>query len=181
MIKRCIFSLLTVVILVIGMTDVSGAVPVVSYTNTCDSGLILCTYEATVFNDTTDYLFDLFLSPTAMPLDAADMTAYGWGIADIGTISPDYFVHWMADFGEEIPSGGTKSGFWFTYIGSDTEDLGSIPYSVLWGLDSATGDPYIYDGDTILATPVPEPATWGLLVSGLIGSVAFWWKPARRR
>ena len=143
---------------------------VLSYTNNYDSGPNLWTYEAAIFNDTTDLLYDFVIYPTASPIGAADLTLEGWGTPDIGHVTPDYFVHWMADVDAEIFPGDTMSGFWFTYSGDNAGDIGPLSYSVLWGWDVANDAPFTFDGGTIPASsPVPEPGTFTLMAMGVFG------------
>lgn len=159
-----------------GAAGLSHAVSV-GYSNTYDSGLNLWTYEATVANDRADDLvYDLAISPTLQPLSAADMSATGWGVADVGNIAPHYFVHWLADFGAEIFPGDSLGGFSFTYSGDNgAGDIGSLAYTVtLW--DVLADNPYTVDGMT-QATVVPGPATAWLLGSGLLAV----WGAVRRR
>lgn len=159
-----------------GAAGLSHAVSV-GYSNTYDAVLNLWTYEATVANDSADDLvYDLAIAPTLQPLSAADRSAAGWGAAEVGSIAPDYFVHWMADFGAEIFPGDSLGGFSFTYSGDNAAgDIGSLAYTVtLW--DVLADSPYTVDGMTQAAV-VPEPATAWLLGSGLLAV----WGAVRRR
>lgn len=152
-----------------GVYDIAHAVPEVSFTDVYNSGTGLWTYESTIFNDTSDLLYDFVIYPTVEPLSGADLTAGGWGLADVGTVSP-YFVHWMADISMEIMPGDTMSGFWFTYSGDNAGDIGSLSYSVLWGWDVVNDVPFIFDGATIPASsPVPEPGTFTLMAMAVFG------------
>lgn len=163
-------------VLVFGIVNIAQAVPVVSYTNTYDSGPNLWTYEATIFNDTADLLYDFVIYPTANPIGAANLTLEGWGAADSGHVAPAYYVHWMANFGAEIQPGDTMSGFWFTYSGDNAGDIGSLSYSVLWGWDVVNDAPFTFDGATVPASsPVPEPGTFALMAMGVggIGMIIF--------
>lgn len=169
MIRRLIFYFVLLWIVVLGIVDIAQAVPVVTYNNSYDSGSNLWTYDATIFNDTSDILYDFVIYPTAQPLSGADQTGIGWGPADVGNISP-YFVHWMADIGAEIPSGGTVGGFWFKYSGDSAGDLGPLSYTVLWGWDAVNDAPYEFGGSTTpSSSPVPEPGTFALMVVGVMG------------
>ncbi|MBI5096675.1 MAG: PEP-CTERM sorting domain-containing protein [Nitrospirae bacterium] len=157
-------------VLLLGIVNIAQAVPVVSYTNTYDAGPNLWTYEATIFNDTADLLYDFVIYPTANPRGAADLTLEGWGAADVVNTLPVYLVHWMADFGAEVQPGDTMSGFWFTYSGDNAGDIGSLSYSVLWGWDVVNDAPFTFDGATIPASsPVPEPGTFVLMAMGILG------------
>jgi len=169
---RTIYLALILLMLFLGMANTASAVPVVSYTNNYDSGTNRWTYEATIFNDTPDLLYDFVIYPTANPIDAADLTLVGWGAAEIGHGAP-YFVHWMADFGAEISPGDTMGGFWFTYSGDMAGDIGSLEYEVTL-LDS-TNLPYVLGGTTVPSSPstqVPEPGTFILMASGIAGLAA---------
>ena len=165
---RFFLSGMIMLLLLIGMANIATAIPVVSYSNTFDSGTNLWTYESTITNDTPDLLYDFAIYPTAKPLSGADMTTVGWGLADVGSTSP-YFVHWMADFGSEIGTGGTLGGFSFTYSGVDHGDIGPLAYTLtLW--DLVNDIPYTIDDSTVpLSTPVPEPGTVMLLSMGILG------------
>ena len=161
---RTIFTGIFLWLFLMGVVDIAGAVPIVSYTNTYDSGTTTWTYESTITNDTADLLYDFVISPTVEPLSGADLTLEGWGAAEVGNVSP-YFVHWMADFGSEILLGDTMGGFWFTYSGSADADIGPLAYTVtLW--DQVNDTPYTVDGQT---APVPEPGTIWLIMTGLGG------------
>lgn len=169
MIRRWIFYFVSLLIVVFGIVDIVHAVPVVTYDNSYDSGSNLWTYDATIFNDTSDILYDIVIYPTAQPLSGADQTGIGWGPADVGNITP-YFVHWMADSGSEIPPGDTLGGFWFTYSGNTEGDIGSLSYTVLWGWDAVNDAPYTFNGSTIpSSSPVPEPGTFAMMAVGVIG------------
>ncbi len=169
---------LTLLTLFMCMAGTANAVPVVYYTNNYNSGTNLWTYEATIFNDTPDLLYDFVIYPTANPIEAADLTSEGWGNADLGHVAPDYFVHWMADIGADILPGETMGGFWFTYSGVDTAgDIGSLDYEVtLWNFnDNSEYVEYVFGGNTIPLPPssqVPEPGTFILIASGIAGLVA---------
>ena len=93
MLRRLVVSVIVLLISFMGSANIAGAVPVVSYTNNYDSGPNLWTYEAAIFNDTSDLLYDFVIYPTANPIGAADLTSEGWGAADAGHVAPDYFVH----------------------------------------------------------------------------------------
>lgn len=173
---RFFLSGMTMLLLLMGIVSIASAVPVVSYSNTFDSGTNLWTYESTITNDTPDILYDFVIYPTVKPLSGSDMTAVGWGLADAGGIAPDYFVHWMADFGSEIGPDGTMGGFWFTYSGVDQGSIGPLSYTVsLWDIaNDAPVDPP-FDGSTVpLSTQVPEPGTLMLLVMGFAGVGVLW-------
>ena len=170
---RTIYLALILLMLFLGVVNTASAVPVVSYTNNYNSGTNLWTYEATIFNDTTDLLYDFEIYPTANPIDAADLTSEGWGVGDIGHFAP-YFVHWMADFDAEIQPGDTMSGFWFTYSGDTAGNIGSLEYQVtLWDVTDDSHD--VSGGMTVPLSPstqVPEPGTFILMASGIAGLVA---------
>lgn len=179
--KKMRWMILTVLIFVLGGTAGFSHAVALSYSNGYDSILNLWTYEVALTNDTTnDLLYDLAISPTVQPLSAADMSAVGWGAADVGNIAPAYFVHWLADFGFEIFPGDSLGGFSFTYSGAGAGDIGSLAYTVtLW--DVLADSPYTVDGVTQTAvvpdpTAVPEPVTAWLLGAGLLV-----WGAARRR
>lgn len=154
-------------VLLIGWVDMAGAVPAVSYTNTYDAGTGTWTYESTILNDSSDLLYDLVLYPAVEAIAGADLTLYGWGTADIGSVSP-YFVHWMSDFGAEIAPGETRGGFWFSYSGGVGGEIGHISFTAtMW--DPVNETPYSIDGQTASASSVPEPGTIWLLITGFAG------------
>lgn len=169
--RRIILSTMILLLSFLGLEDIARAVPVVNFTDVYNSGTGLWTYESTILNDTSDLLYDFVIYPTVEPLSGADLTAGGWGPADMGTVSPYFFVHWMADFGAEIQPGDTMSGFWFTYSGGPGDDIGQLTYEVtLWNLTSE--EPSLYGGVTVPSpSQVPEPSTFIILAGGIIGLV----------
>lgn len=170
MIRRWIFYIVLLCIIVFGMKGIAQADPIVTYDNSYDSVSNLWTYDATIFNGTQDILFDFVIYPTSQPLSGADQTGIGWGAADVGNTAP-YFVHWMADIGAEISPGDTVGGFWFTYSGDSAGDISRpLSYTVSWGWDAVNDAPYTFDGYAIpSSSPVPEPGTLALMTIGVIG------------
>ena len=105
-------------------------------------------------NDTsTDDIFDFFLSFDGIPDNV--ISPGGWG-----PISGISFIDWLADIGSEISPGNSLSGFSF----EAPYGPGNITFETMdtnW--DTYSG---ITKGP---AAPIPEPATFLILISGLTG------------
>lgn len=163
--------LLSIFIWICGISSAS-AISIATYSNTFD-GVSLWTYAMTVEDMDPDPLYDFVVYTGAViPTTASDLSGVGWNTS-MGTD----FVDWMANFGSEIAPGSSMGGFWFTYTGTSTDDLGPLPYkTITWHDDPFGGyaNPS-FDGMTQLAsTPVPEPGTLILLSSGLVGIGLMW-------
>lgn len=168
-ISTCMLSLL---IWTFSLSQAS-AVSLVTYENNYSSGV--WTYSMTVENHDADPLYDLKVDVGTDDLPGLIVySPSGWGNPiDIG----NNYIHWMADFGNEVNAGDPPlPGFFFTYTGTSTDDIGSIRYhTTTWhddgfggNLNSActgnTGSP----SDCTSNTTVPEPGTLLLVLSGMM-------------
>lgn len=165
-ISTCMLSLL---IWLFSLSQAS-AVSIVTYDNNFNSLTNEWTYAMTVENQDADPLYDLTVDTGGVVLpDLAVYYPAGWSNVDIGTD----FIHWMADLGSEIVLGDSLPGFYFTYTGTATDDIGSIPYhTITW--NNVTGANPTCNGMTgsssvcPSSTPVPEPGTLLLFFSGMM-------------
>jgi len=166
--KTLILNLLIAVVIGFLSCSAASATAIVTYSDSFD-GIGTWTYNMTVVNTDPDILYDFKVNTGSIaPLTASDVTGAGWLPTDVGA---DY-VHWMADFGYEIPSGGSMGGFWFTYSGTASDNLGIISFeTTTWHDDPFGGYANAPDtsGNTSPApTPVPEAGTVWLILTGLI-------------
>lgn len=166
--RTLILNLLIAVVIAFLSSSAASATAIVSYSDSFD-GIGTWTYSMTVENTDPDILYDFKVNTgSTAPLTGADLTGAGWLPTDVG---PD-FVHWMADFGFEIPSGGSMGGFYFTYSGTASDNIGALSFeTTTWYDDSFGGYPNAPDtsGNTASAsTPVPEAGTFWLILTGLI-------------
>lgn len=168
--KKSTLILNSLIAVMIGLLSYSTALAtaIVTYSDSFD-GIGTWTYSMTVENTDLDILYDFKVNTgSILPLTGADLTGAGWLPTDVG---PDY-VHWMADFGFEIPSGGSMGGFYFTYSGTASDNIGALSFeTTTWHDDPFGGYANAPDtgGNTSPAsTPVPETGTFWLILTGFI-------------
>lgn len=166
--KTLIQNLLIAVVLGFLSYSTASATAIVTYSDSFN-GIGTWTYSMTVENTDPDLLYDFKINTGSLaPLTGADLTGSGWSPADVGA---DY-VHWMAGFGSEIPSGGSMGGFYFTYSGTALDNLGALPFETTTWHDDPFGG-YANSPDTSghtspAPTPVPEAGNLWLILTGLI-------------
>jgi len=117
-----------------------------------------------------DHHWDVFVAPPPKPHSQA---LYGnnsdWGTSDVGS---GYEVIFEFLVPETTRVFSTVGGIWAEIYGVPvgtpvyTETRADNPFMLL-GIDAMEpGDPFPYTLTIELLTPVPEPATWALMISG---------------
>lgn len=166
--KKLRLNLLIAIVIGFISYSTASATAMVTYSDSFD-GIGIWTYSMTVENPDPDILYDFKVNTGSIsPLTGADLTGAGWSPADVGT---DY-VHWMADFGSEIPSGGSMGGFYFTYSGTALDSIGVLSFETTsWHEDPFGGyanTPDISGHTSPNPTPVPEAGTLWLTLTGIV-------------
>jgi hypothetical protein len=101
--------------------------------------------------------FDLTKTSATLSLPTGWDVTSGAGFIEVTSQNPG-----IPPGGTDIPAGSALNGFSFLF----DYQAGNLPFEATFMNPNPNGDPFIYTGTT---APVPEPATFILLSSGLLG------------